>query len=498
MSIIKLLKRRLLALVIAGFLLASLLSCDSSTSPQTGSLAGIVQLVNDTGDAANDPTDHSGVRIALYEPALLDTIVTYTRAAHPSVGFPIDQSSEFDHRLSACIAETNSDASGAFLLPKVPYGTYNLVIMKEGWGFRYVYYTEINSDNTTIPTSELSLYPERILSGYYSDSMVIDNWRHLVIIDDTVMSPESSLYIGSNAVVRINPTKKLDIMGSLETAASQGNMFRITSNDALFSTDLRVRNEVQGYHSLSLLPTATAMNATISWGSFVFGSIGLMSQINQDLQVRNCNFLSSDNGFWASNSASPSVFNAIFRSIGQDNTSVFAYAAGSGDVCRNVIIGGSTGVRCEAASNPSVTSNVIMNCESGIQLFDSDSIVRNNSIRGGNIGIRAAGSFAPVISFNTVSAQTSVIIGYSGYFAQSRAKINMNNLDASDYYYYVVRANAHDIDARNNYHYTTVQSDIESKTYHKPNYPVSQQNQVCYVIYNPFAYQPISNAGVQP
>ncbi len=160
--------------------------CTKSTSPKVGSLAGVVQLVNDTGDEANDPPDHSGVLIALYELAEPDTIVTSARAAYPSVGFTIDQNSEFDHRLSARISETTSDASGTFVLSKVPNGTYNLVIMKSGWGFRYKYSVKVDGESSIVPNEDLIFTQNEYLVVTFKE-LTLDDWRHLLVSDDMLM-----------------------------------------------------------------------------------------------------------------------------------------------------------------------------------------------------------------------------------------------------------------------------------------------------------------------
>ncbi|KAF5030838.1 hypothetical protein DSECCO2_634020 [anaerobic digester metagenome] len=236
----------------------------------------------------------------------------------------------------------------------------------------------------------------------------------------------------------------------------------------------------------------------ISNGMFSFATIGLSSQLQHALNVNNCSFLSREYGFWASASSPAIAAYSIFKSIATANNGISFYAGGGGDITRNLIIGAKTGIRCEANSNPLITNNVIINSESGIELFDSSSEVRYNYIRNSSIGIRTAGSFAPIVSYNHVSARRAVTIGYNGYFAHSKAVFNYNNLEAIDYYYYVISSNSHDIDAKHNYHNTTDYSDIEDKTYHKPDYPESQQNQVAYVIFSPFAFQPINNAGVQP
>ena len=76
----------------------TLFSCSTSTKPETGSLSGKVILVNDTGDPALDPVDYSGITVALYNLAYLDTTIVRINNQYPQIGVHINQETEFDHR----------------------------------------------------------------------------------------------------------------------------------------------------------------------------------------------------------------------------------------------------------------------------------------------------------------------------------------------------------------------------------------------------------------
>ncbi len=75
-----------------------MMSCSSSTKPKSGSLSGRVILVNDTDDPSLDPVDFSGVTIALYELAVLDTTLVRIIYEYPDLGVPVSQLTQFDHR----------------------------------------------------------------------------------------------------------------------------------------------------------------------------------------------------------------------------------------------------------------------------------------------------------------------------------------------------------------------------------------------------------------
>ena len=115
------------------FLLA--VSCSKSpTDSRTGSLTGTVLL--------EGQTNHSGITVALYKLAELDTTILRYNREYPNVGFPISQATEFacppgfwrDHRLSEVVAEAKTKQNGSFKIDGVEEGTYNLVAEKAGFG----------------------------------------------------------------------------------------------------------------------------------------------------------------------------------------------------------------------------------------------------------------------------------------------------------------------------------------------------------------------------
>lgn len=479
-------------------ILFGITSCDTTTTPKTGSLSGSAALVNDTGDPSLDPVNYAGIRVILYEQTSLDTTVTNARAVYPSLGFPIDQNSEFDHRSGKQIASTTTSSDGEFSLTKIAYGYYNLVIMREGWGFRYIYGVQIGADSAALPIEELVLYPERFKSGYINENIVLESWRHLVLTDDTVFAPQSELTLGPNAIVRIAASKKLDFLGSMITQATQGNMFMITSNDGVYSQSQLGKSEIEPYYSVNMYPDTVIEGSRIEWGKFTHGAICMSSQMSNSLVISSSSFLSREKGFWATSSAPPAVYGSLFRPLGTANTGLMFYSVLDGQITNNFISDNETGIRCEAESHPTIANNYFSNNGNAMQLFNSSSEASNNTIIGSNTGVRLAGSFSPEIRSNFISANRAILIGLNGYFANSRAVINGNNINASEFYYYVITYNVLDIDAKNNYHFTTSLTSIESKTYHKIDYPESQQSLVGNVVFNPIAMHLISNAGVQP
>ena len=96
------------------------------TNPETGTLTGTVKL--------EGQTKHSGITVALYEPAELDTAIVGYNQRFPNVAFPISQATEFacppffgraclpgfrqNHRLGEVAAETKTNKDGSFKIDR--------------------------------------------------------------------------------------------------------------------------------------------------------------------------------------------------------------------------------------------------------------------------------------------------------------------------------------------------------------------------------------------
>jgi len=139
-------------------LLLLMLSCSSTTEIKKGELSGVVNL--------EGQSDFSGITVSLYDLAYLDTTIVRINNQYPQIGVKITQHTEFDHRLQSTVKTTTTEADGSFELNKIPTGEYNVVAMKAGFGFKYLYeITIVEGDNDIsefTPSANLSLcHPER-------------------------------------------------------------------------------------------------------------------------------------------------------------------------------------------------------------------------------------------------------------------------------------------------------------------------------------------------
>ncbi|MDD4157192.1 MAG: hypothetical protein PHY08_11525, partial [Candidatus Cloacimonetes bacterium] len=83
------------------FSVVLVVSCTTSPSSSSASLTGTISLLNSE--------DHSGVTVALYNLAYLDTTLVRINQEYPHIGVIITQETEFDHRLQTPVKFTQTD-----------------------------------------------------------------------------------------------------------------------------------------------------------------------------------------------------------------------------------------------------------------------------------------------------------------------------------------------------------------------------------------------------
>ena len=164
--------RSLFTLFILIFCVLFVSSCSTSTKPETGSLSGKVILVNDTGDPALDPIDYSGITVALYNLAYLDTTIVRINNQYPQIGVHINQETEFDHRYQQPVAKTITNTDGSFKLTEIISGEYNLVYFKSGWGIRYEYNIVVNKGENYIFDTNA-----QVQGQYKSSDIIYGSWK---------------------------------------------------------------------------------------------------------------------------------------------------------------------------------------------------------------------------------------------------------------------------------------------------------------------------------
>ena len=179
-------KRLLQYLSLFIFFLSIIISCTPSTETSKGSLNGTINL--------EDENDHSGITVALYDLVTLDPEIVSINNEYPQIGVHISQHTEFDHRLQTPIKYTETETDGSFELKKISTGQYNLVIMKDGWGFRYLYNVTISKGDNDL-NQQLILFEEQHILGNWVEDVLVKTNHHLIIDENTDIVPGTFLTI---------------------------------------------------------------------------------------------------------------------------------------------------------------------------------------------------------------------------------------------------------------------------------------------------------------
>ena len=216
-----------------------LISCSSTTETKTGNLSGTVILNNDTGNSVLDPADYSGVTVALYRPAVLDTTLVRINSEYPNIGVQINQQTEFDHRLQTPVKTATTNADGSFNISKIPAGEYNLVVLKDGWGVRYLFDLSIaEGDNTLtaknfqLDKSAIELHPETVLSGIIMEPIIFAPYHVYRFTQNTTLT--GTVEFNENALLILDNGVQVDIYGEVSCNAINA-YFRITSATGIYS-----------------------------------------------------------------------------------------------------------------------------------------------------------------------------------------------------------------------------------------------------------------------
>jgi len=247
-------KNYLLNIILCIFIFLTLFSCSSSTKPETGSLSGKIILVNDTGDPALDPIDYSGITVALYDLATLDTTIVRINNEYPQIGVQINQETEFDHRLQNPLRVITTDSTGNFKFSAINLGRYNLVIFKEGWSIIYLHEIIIskgdnflNTASPLIMQNQVELYPAIELEPTVTKDIHFKTNHTYIITNNTLILEKS--YIEPKSLILLNPNARLNLAGEISYKQDEG-FWRVSSLYGFYSTQRQ--NEIEQFDTVSL------------------------------------------------------------------------------------------------------------------------------------------------------------------------------------------------------------------------------------------------------
>lgn len=494
--------KQLNSLLLAGalVLLLGLFSCSGSSENTTGTLTGQVVLNNDTGNAALDPADFAGISVAVYAPVVLDTTLVRLNAKYPTLGFAVSQTTEFDHRLGTPVASTATDAEGNWSIGGISPGKYNVVIRKSGWGYRYFTDFTVTEGETAVQDeggkAAVSLYPDKVISGYYEQgSYTFDNKHQVVIHNDTSFLAGTSVVVQPGTVVRIDPNVSLYFYGSVKIQGSATSMIRFTSNDGW---DLGGSGTVQPFEKIVFNQGASLVNGQITYTDINDVSSGVFCN-SVATEMVSCRIKGIDGAFTGNSNPSLNWTNCIFT-LGavSANYTVISSTQTSSVMEKCIIYNTEYGFYTTANNNLTI-KNSYFNCNQKCIFLNQyvNAVVNHNEIVSPKMGIHTYWGVTSSITYNNVICDVGLV--YRSY--ENMGVANYNNLLCSHWGIDFVTnsPNLGNLPAANNWWGTADDEDIQGLINDKSDYTPTTQfyDSFSYVTYLPFRTSKLGNAGIQ-
>jgi len=385
---------RYLTIAIMVFLL---LGCNGKTSGPSGN------KVIGTIDLQSNNHDNSGVTIAIFEDVTLNSTITSIQNEHPDLGFIIDQNSEFDHRNQQPVEQTITDEAGNFELNNIPTGFYNIVVMKEGYGFRYIHDIEVFTE-TDLPT--IIMNEETVLSGNVLTDIVFTANSCTYIEDNAVVSLGVNVTFSSDAVIRIAPGAKLEIHGSVLFDTAE-NPVRITSADKTFEFPAN-SDDIEKFRKISFSANSQIQGNSIDNVVINHSIGGLTFDTDQTLSVTNMRCNDSVIGFTMYSNGNIEIENCTFTQITDKATVIHSDYS-----FQNCIVGDSENGIYAHRTDGIINRNYLFDNEIGVKVANLSVSITNNEFIGNTISLTTSGSISTIE--NNIFSETDIAIDLSTY-----------------------------------------------------------------------------------
>jgi len=196
-----------------------LVGCASDPSA-TASLTGTISILG--------TDDYSGVTVALYSPAYLDTTLVRINQEYPHIGVIINQETEFDHRLQSPMTYTQTDAAGNYRLNNIKPGKYNLAFLREGVSLKYIYEISLVEGENMLTRQELK--PSIDIYTPITEPIVFESGVQYNFKQNTQILSQAIIEAG--AILSIDKEKKVEFYNNLNTSET-GPRWLLTSSSYL-------------------------------------------------------------------------------------------------------------------------------------------------------------------------------------------------------------------------------------------------------------------------
>jgi len=414
----------------------SMLSCTRHLlQPQFITLNGHVSL--------QGQSDIEEVQVALYAAAAIDSSLAERAGGYPALPSVQTQPQMFDHRRAGPLYETTADAQGNYEFVDVPQASYNLVIEKRGYGWRYLY--NVNGDDA-LP--DVTLMREMRQSGVLSTYTEWPANQHVIVSGNITVPGNGALLIDKGAVVRFDGNFRINGEGQINCFGTAGNPVWFTSN-AVGKTETHIT-----WAGINVLDAGTFLNVRMDWAKIAVSVRAAVLKIDHSTFAH-----ISDTGVFASRESNVDISQSLFydshlavaletQSHGKIDHTVFSNLGVSSEssgivtnaatvqVHDNLFSNCSRGVSMLYGAAGEIKRNVIDECTVGIYNFSFDRdvpvLVENNTVSASeNYFIEIHHASTPMIHFNNFIGST----GQKYIYAYSQSLYYYEDLDATQNYW---------------------------------------------------------------
>ena len=287
-------------------------SCTSGTAPKTSTVRGRVVL--------EGMDDHQAASVLLYQADIVDDELREVNTQHPSLGFPLRDQHLFDHRDYVPVYTTTTSSDGSFEVKGVEKDKYILVLLREGFGPRYLYDLELDSDVVDVNNGEdIHLFEVFELPQYVDGEFVFESGKSYVAETDVTFLPGSVLSVMGGSALWIGSSYGVTCHGEIEFQSSYENPFKIGSKDQLFHTDTSFNPFVK--FEISQLAELNEISGLV----FRKSQEGLVLK-GSDIEVTECLFTDNATSFLITTGSNLTVANSYFaRSSGSNCVGLSLY-----------------------------------------------------------------------------------------------------------------------------------------------------------------------------
>lgn len=468
----------ILFLVILNLYSLILLSCSKNGTESNDNTITVSGKVTLEGQG-----DHSGVTVRLYKPVTLDTALVRINQQYPNIGVQISQETEFDHRGETASYSTTTNANGDWNIENVVDGEYNLVASKDGYGWQYRYAVKGGSFT-------FNLSPTVLQNGILTGSIVWESGKTYVLEGDVYVDAAATLTIQENVWCLAKQNSRLIVEGKIIKSATGFSYFTndISNSGTWRGIVLNSSNNAfngiiidKASNAIRSDNTSNSIENTIIRNATGIG-IGLSQNISQVL-IDNVLLLNNQVGLEIS---------------GADSTNQITNSVITGSIQQGIQL---------TQSNILIRNNLIRNNSLGIScLFESQAIIQNNNIQENlTDGIEVSGS-KPEIMYNNIISNDRMAINITarGYTVPAQPVIHNNNLSTkSDFIIKLIGTSASpnnlDISAENNWWSTTDVVNINNMIYDKNDVDPSDMIRypyTGYIFYSPILMSAEPSAGI--